>query len=336
MKAVVLRGFGSADQFTLTEVDKPEMLDDQVLVRIKATSFNPIDYQMRQGAAERKLLKSPILGRELAGVIEATGKGVTQYGAGDEVAAYVGGLASNGTYAEYISIPQSLIARKPASVSFAQAAALPMAGLTALQCVERLNLPEDSLVLVTGGAGGVGTMLIKLLLSRGMGRLFTTAGSGASKSHLVDLGLDEIRILDYREPAILQYLTEATAGRKFDCCIDLVGGTMSELCSQVIRVNGVFADVTFLTTGKAREQLFDKATTIVNIANYAYSLTGDPADTAYYGRKLHELFAWIGQQTIPAPPVAVVGALSAETVKAAHHMLENNMTAGKKLVMIVD
>jgi NADPH:quinone reductase-like Zn-dependent oxidoreductase len=336
MKAVVLRGFGSTDQFTLAEVATPEMSDGQVFVRIKATAFNPIDYQMRQGAAESKLLRSPILGRELAGVIEATGKGVTQYKAGDEVAAYVGGLASNGTYAQYISIPQTLIARKPASLSFAQAAALPMAGLTALQCAERLNLSGDSLVLVTGGAGGVGTMLIKLLLSRGITRLITTAGSEASKRHLVALGVAGDLILDYREPTLLQSLTEATAGKKFDCCIDLVGGTMSELCSQVIKVNGVFADVTFLTTDKAREQLFDKATTIVNIANYAYSLTGNPADTAYYGRKLHELFTWIEQQRVPAPPIAVVGTLGTQTVKAAHHMLENNLTAGRKLVMVVD
>ncbi len=335
MKAVVLRGFGTVDHFALAEVDPPQSADEEVLVRIKATAFNPIDYQMRQGAPETKLLKSRILGRELAGVVEATGKNVTRYKPGDEVAAYVGGLASNGTYAEYLSVPQQLLARKPAFVSFAQAAALPMTGLTALQCVERLNLAADSLVFVTGGAGGVGTMLIKLLLSRGVGRLFTTAGSEASRKHLVALGLDGRRILDYREPALLQRLVQATAGRAFDCCIDLVGGAMSEVCSQVIKVNGVFADVTFLTTGKAREQLFDKAATVVNVANYAYSLTGNPADTAYYGRKLGELFAWMERDKIPAPPVAVVGPLSAQTVRAAHQLLENNQTQGRKLVMTV-
>jgi NADPH:quinone reductase-like Zn-dependent oxidoreductase len=336
MKAVVLRGFGSADQFALAEVDTPAVSDDQVLVRIKATAFNPIDYQMRQGAAESKLLRSPILGRELAGVVEETGKGVTRYQAGDAVAAYVGGLASNGTYAQYISIPQSLIARIPASLSFAEAAASPLAGLTAWQCAERLNVSGDSLVLVTGGAGGVGTMCIKLLLSRGIARLMTTAGSDASKRHLMELGLAGNRIFDYRDPALVQSLMAATAGNKFDCCIDLVGGTMSELCSQVIKVNGVYADVTFLTTPKAREQLFDKATTLVNIANYAYSLTGDPADAAYYGRTLHALFTWIEQQQVAAPPVAVVGTLSAETVKTAHYLLENNLTAGRKLVMAID
>jgi NADPH:quinone reductase-like Zn-dependent oxidoreductase len=97
--------------------------------------------------------------------------------------------------------------------------ASPLAGLTAWQCAERLNVSADSLVLVTGGAGGVGTMLIKLLLSRGIGRLVTTAGSEGSKRHLMELGLAGNRILNYRDPALLQSLMAATAGSKFDCCM---------------------------------------------------------------------------------------------------------------------
>ena len=105
---------------------------------------------------------------------------------------------------------------------------------------------------------------------------------------------------------------------------------MSELCAQVIKTNGNYADVTALTTVAAREELFNKGAVIINISNYAYSLSGD---LAYYGNGLNEIARLLANHLITPPPVYIVGALSVETVANAHDLLENNQAKGRKLVM---
>ncbi|QMU29376.1 quinone oxidoreductase family protein [Adhaeribacter radiodurans] len=336
MKAVVLKSFGSIDNFALTEVENPNVAANEVLVKIKATAFNPIDYQMRQGSSESKLLKSFILGRELSGVILEVGHNVTGFATGDEITAYVGSLASNGTYAELISIPQQLIAKKPSVLSHAQAAALPLVGLTALQCFERLTLPLEATIFMSGGAGGVGTILIQLLLTRGYQKLITTAGNTESQNHLLSLGLPSKHIIDYHENDYLAKIKDQVPRGTYDGCIDLVGGYMAEVCAELIKIHGVYVDVTFLTTIKAREVLFNKATTILNVANYAYTLSGNIADTSLYGKNLTTLFQKVESRIILPAEVEIIGNLNVETVQLAHQKLETNQTKGKKLVMLIE
>ncbi|HVG14022.1 MAG TPA: hypothetical protein VM935_03640, partial [Chitinophagaceae bacterium] len=111
MQAIVLTGFGGIENFELRTVPLPHGKAENLLVRIKAVSFNPVDYQMRQGLSEKKLLQSPILGREFAGNV--VGGNCTEYGfeKNQAVYGYAGSLGSNGTYAEYISLPASVVAR---------------------------------------------------------------------------------------------------------------------------------------------------------------------------------------------------------------------------------
>ncbi|HLO79845.1 MAG TPA: NADP-dependent oxidoreductase [Chitinophagaceae bacterium] len=336
MKAVVLRDFGTAENFELADLPQPVVQPEQVLVKIKAAAFNPIDYQMRRGDSEKKLLKSAILGRELSGIVEAVGERVKNFVPGDKVAAYVSSLASNGTYAEYISVPHQMLAKMPAGLSFEQAAALPLVGLTALQCVERLQLKTEDKVFVSGGAGGVGTILLQLLLMGGIHRITTTAGNEKSRAHLRSLGLHDNQIIDYRESNLVQRVQDVFESREYDCCIDLVGGATSELCAAVIKVQGIYVDVTRLATEAARSLLFDKATMVMNIANYAFAVFGRPEQLTSYGEKLQWLFQRIESNQLSPAAVEIVGNLSAETVKKAHQMLEANETKGKKLVMIMD
>lgn len=336
MKAIVLKDFGSTDNFVLAEVATPNITDNEVLVKIMASSFNPIDYQMRQGATESKLLKSPILGRELSGVVVERGKNANEFSVGDNVSAYVGSLASNGTYAEFISIPKQLLAKNPKALSFAQAAALPMVGMTALQCFNRLAIPKNQTIFIAGGAGGVGTILIKLLLATGNTHIITTAGNEESKNQLLKLGLSADAIINYKQTDFKEQLLSKTSSGKFDYCIDLVGGNMSEVCAELLQIHGTYADITFLATDKARELLFDKAATIVNVANYAYTLSGNEEDIAFYGKALAELFDKIDQQLLSPTDITVVGNLNVETVAKAHLLMENNQTKGKKLVMVAE
>lgn len=336
MKAITIKSFGSIDSFKHEEVEQPQVQNDEVLIKIKATAFNPIDYQMRQGATESKLLKSPILGRELSGEIMQVGQHVDEFVIGDKVSAYVGSLASNGTYTEYISVPARLVAKNPSTLSFEQATAIPMVGMTALQCFNRMAVPKEKTILVIGGAGGVGTILIKLLLANGNTKILTTAGSTESIEHLTSIGINRDNIIDYHKEDVLSALKRKHEGHSFEYIIDLVGGKMSEVCADLIEVFGTYVDVTFLVTDIAREKLFDKAATVINITNYAPASTQTEESLAYYGNSLKTLFDKIEQNIITPTAINVIGDLSIETVQKAHQLMENNQTKGKKLVMYVE
>jgi len=331
MNAVVLRKFGGTENLELAEIAQPEVKYGEVLIRIRSTAFNPIDYQMRQGASEAKLLKSDVLGRELSGEIVQLGEGVGSFAVGDKVAAYVGSMASNGTYAEYISVPSTLIARIPPQLTFEQAAAIPMVGMTALQCFRRVVVPKEKPVFIAGGAGGVGTILIKLFLSSGNRNIYTTAGSIDTINHLKDIGVSGNNIINYKEYDVADVLSKRIGC--FDYVIDLVGGKMSEACAELVEIFGTYVDVTFLATGKARELLFDKAATIVNIANYAPSLGNGPEKYRYFGDALGEIFDKIDRGIISPTDIRVVGSLSVDTVREAHRLMEQNETKGRKLIM---
>lgn len=334
MKAVILKGFGSVKNFELGEIEQPEPKNNEVLIKIKATAFNPIDYQMRKGEAESKLLKSSILGRELSGEIVQLGKDVTSFKVGDKVSAYVGSLASNGTYAEFISVPEKLAAKNPSKLSFEQATAIPMVGMTALQCFKRIVIPKEKPIFIAGGAGGVGTILIKLLLANGNKNIYTTSGNSDSTNHLKNIGIDESNIIDYKKGNIINMLKDKNGN--FEYVVDLVGGSMSEICAELVDIFGTYVDVTFLATENAKEMLFDKATTIVNIANYAPALKDNAEIFEYYGNALKELFDKIEKNIITATEVHVIGNLSIENVQKAHLILETNQTKGKKIVMTVE
>jgi len=291
---------------------------------------------MRQGAKESKLLKSLILGRELSGEVVQVGKNVAFAKTGENVTAYVGSLASNGTYAEFISVPQELLAKKPEKLTFEEASALPLVGMTALQCFKRVPIPKNKSIFISGGAGGVGTILIKLLLANGNHQIVTTAGNDDSINHLVSLGLNKKNIVNYKNENMISALKAKNIDGPFEYIIDLVGGKMSELCAELIGVYGTYIDVPFLTTGKAREILFGKATIIVNVANYAHALKKEEKSLSYYGTELKELFDKIEHNDITPTSIHVVGNLSVETVRKAHQLMEENQTKGKKLVMKID
>ncbi|RYD58661.1 MAG: NADP-dependent oxidoreductase [Sphingobacteriales bacterium] len=332
MKAVVLKDFGGTDQFMLEDIAVPGNPPGNVLIRIKATAFNPIDYQMRLGLGESKLLKSPVLGRELAGIVADAGN--STFSNGDNVYAYVGSLGSNGTYTEYVSIPQQMVARMPKGISYTEAAAIPMVSLTALQCAERMQIGSKDSVLIAGGAGGVGLVLIQLLRISGLNNIVSFAGNEQSKQALRKLGLADEQILDYRQPQPASLAISANEGKYYDYCIDIVGGTMSDICSEVLKVNGNYADVAFLGSPQSKGVLFDIAANIYNIANYAYA--AEPHMLHHYGDKLTYLTQLIDDGSLRPPQVLCVGGLSVAAVSEAHRMLEENKAMGRKLVMEVE
>lgn len=328
MKAIILNtNFQLENGF----VEKPRPKSNEVLIQIKASGFNPIDYQMLENKHERKLIQSPILGRELSGIVVETGDKVTHFTIGDEVYCGSGSMGSNGSYAEFIAVPESIVAFKPSNISFEQAAAIPSVGMTALQIFNRLSLDENTNLLITGAAGGVGSFLIKLLLANHYSKITATVGTDENRNILLKMGLQNHQIVNYKEDNLVDNLLKANNNLPFDIGIDLVGNYMSEITAEVLKINGFYFDVTALTNPESREMLFNKGNVIVNISNYAHSLT---KNYAYYKNSLNEISRLIENNTIAPPKYKTVGNLSLETVLKAQSMLKNNQTQGNKLIMI--
>jgi NADPH:quinone reductase-like Zn-dependent oxidoreductase len=227
MRAAIYDRFGGAEVLQVREVDDPPVGPDTVLVRARATSVNPVDWKIRggylQGAYPHHL---PIItGWDVAGVVEQVGPAVrTGVRPGDEVFAYVRrDDVAFGTAAELVPAPERTVAAKPESLSFEEAACLPLAGLTAYQSlVEALEVKPGERVLIHAASGGVGHLAVQIAVSLGA-EVVGTAGSG-NLDHVRELGA--IHALDYSAGPISEQL-ESTGGQ-VDAVLDLFGGDALE------------------------------------------------------------------------------------------------------------
>jgi len=329
MKAIVLTGAG---QLQLESVPAPIAKAGEIVIRIVATGFNPIDYQMRENEMERKLLHSPILGREFSGIVTEIGEGLSAYKPGDEVFGASGSMGSNGTYAEYISVPEAIVMHKPASITFTEAAAISSAGLTALQCFNRMKAGPNDTVFITGAAGGVGAMLVKILLAHRFYNFIATAGNDDSIKALKAIGVKDHQIINYQADEVETTALLKNGHKKFDFVTDLVGGRIAESAARLLKINGTYLDVTALLTADARETLFHIGASILNISNYAYAAE---KNYGYYKTGLAELARLLNEGYISPPAIELLGPLGVDTAEKAHDILRRNKTKGKKLVMQV-
>jgi NADPH:quinone reductase-like Zn-dependent oxidoreductase len=175
MRAIAEDEFGGP--VALMDLPAPEIGADEVLIRVRAAGVNPFDWKVADGELRDELEhRFPlILGFDAAGVVERVGAGVTGLAEGDEVYGYLfKPVVGGGAYAEYVGAPTAIVARKPESVGFAEAAALPMPGLTAMDLVDAVDPKEGKTVLVVGATGGVGSYAVQLAARRGA-RVIATA-----------------------------------------------------------------------------------------------------------------------------------------------------------------
>jgi NADPH:quinone reductase-like Zn-dependent oxidoreductase len=217
MKAIVHHEYGSPDVLELEEIDRPVVKDDEVLVRVRASSANPADwhfmrgvpYVMRPQSGLRKP-KNGILGRDIAGEVEAVGKDVTGFRPGDEVFANVG----SGGFAEYASVPEDFLVQKPVNLTFEQAATVPLAALTAVQGLRDAgHLQPEQKVLIIGASGGVGTFAVQI--AKSLGADVTGVCSTRNVELVRSLGADHV--IDYTQGDFTQ------SGQKYDLIFQLAG-----------------------------------------------------------------------------------------------------------------
>lgn len=231
MKAIVLGRFGRPDVLTLKEVDKPKPSSDEVLIKVKAIGINPVDTKVRAGINRiSKMIELPaIIGWDVSGIVESCGPDATGFQPGDEVFGCIGFPGSGGGYAEYAVTDPNLLAMKPAAVSFEEAAALPIAGLTAYQSIhEQLKLEKGQSILIQAASGGVGHLAVQFAKIAGA-EVFGTA-SAINVHFLEALGID--RVIDYKTQKFEELLHD------LDAVQDAFGGNILYRSISCIRPGG--------------------------------------------------------------------------------------------------
>jgi NADPH2:quinone reductase len=221
MKAMILKSFGGPESFQFIDVPKPVPGTGHVLVRVHATSINPLDYQVRRGDYADLVPLPAITGHDVSGVVEAIGPGVTAFAPGDEVWYTPQIFDGPGSYAEYHVAAQSIIGKKPASLSHLEAASLSLVGGTAWEALTvRAALKVGESILIHGGAGGVGHVAIQLAKAIGA-RVFTTVRE-ANVEFARSMGADVI--IDYEKEDYVDAINRETDGRGVDVVFDTIGG----------------------------------------------------------------------------------------------------------------
>jgi NADPH:quinone reductase-like Zn-dependent oxidoreductase len=235
VKAIVRDSYGSPDVLELTDIDKPEPADDEVLLRVHAASVNPADWHILRGipyiARMQFGLRKPkdrILGCDVAGHIEAVGKDVTMLQPGEEIfgSPFMHGL---GAFAEWVCISEDLLAPKPATLSFEQAAAVPLAALTALQALrDQGRIEPGHKVLIIGASGGVGTFAVQIAKS------FDAEVSGVCSTRNMEMvrSLGADHVIDYT----VEDFTHS--GQTYDLIFQLAGTLSPSECRSALTSNG--------------------------------------------------------------------------------------------------
>ena len=234
MKAIIYTQYGPPDVLQLKEVEKPVPKDDEVLVKIHAAATNPLDWHFMRAAPFiirfiSGLLKPrhQILGADIAGQVEAVGANVKQFKVGDEVY----GEILRGGFAEYVCVTEDKLVLKPSNLSFEQAAAVPVAGLTALQCLrDQGQIQSGQKVLINGASGGVGTFAVQL--AKVFGAVVTGVCSTQNVDRVRSIGADQV--IDYTREDFTQ------TGQLYDLVFDNVGNRSIADIKRILAPTGMY------------------------------------------------------------------------------------------------
>jgi NADPH:quinone reductase-like Zn-dependent oxidoreductase len=300
LRAAVIHETGGPEVLRLEDVPTPEPADGQLLVRVRAASVNAIDWKIRAGGRPVELPK--ILGNDISGTVEASRD--AELSAGDDVF----GFAPGGGYAQYALCAPAALARKPAGVTHEQAAAIPVAGLTAWQALfDRGGLTSGQTALIAGAAGGVGHLAVQL--AKRAGAHVIGIGSTHNRDFVLGLGADEY--VDYTQ----QDVREAVSG--VDVALDAVGGQTTETLVPVVRPGGILVTIASAPPEEAARERGVRAEILM--------MSARPEQLA----RIAELVA-DGELRVETPE-----ALALADVQRAHELSESGHARGK-IVLTVD
>ncbi|HEX7063597.1 MAG TPA: NADP-dependent oxidoreductase [Bacillales bacterium] len=308
MKAVIIEQYGGADKLKVTDMAKPELKSNDVLIEIAATSVNPVDWKIREGYLQEKInYEFPlILGLDAAGVIKEVGKNVKSFQVGDEVFTRPD-ILRNGTYAEYVAVDESLVAAKPNNLTFEEAASIPLVGLTSWQClVDKANIGKGDRVFIHAGAGGVGSFAIQL--AKAFGCWVATTGSSRNVQFLNDLGADQV--INYEEEDFTEELEPV------DIVFDTLGGEIQEQSYRVLKEGGHLVSIADVPDEQTAEK---------------YGVQSDYVFMDPNGEELSKIGKMLKDEQIK-PIIGRTMALS--DIQEAHKMSETGHTRGKIVLKV--
>lgn len=302
MKTIAIKKFGSADELIEMEMDSPTIHEDQVLIEVYAFSINPVDWKRRAGHMGGKL--PMILGGDVAGVVAKAGKDVTHLKVGDRVFAN-----ASRTYSEYVKARASVTVKIPDNLSFAEAAAVPLAGQTAWEAlIEQGHLKKGDKVLVHAGAGGVGSLAIQI--AKHFGAAVASTASEQNKNFLTSLGVDHF--IDYKKEDFEQTLDD------MDLVLDPIGGETQEKSLHVLKKGGRLVSLVQEPDNGILKEL---------------GVTGAVFSMSPTGERLHQIAELLKNEDIK-PLVTQIYSFTEDGVRKAHEQSESGHTRGKIVIEV--
>jgi len=324
MKAMTIKGFGGPEVFEMSSLPVPECGKGQVLIKVAASTVNPIDYKIRSGLLKAIAPESGVLGFDVAGTVEATGEGVSGLQPGDEVYGCTGAvLEHSGALAEYQVADARLLAKKPGNLSLEEAVALPLVSITAWDALIRgTGIKEGERVLVHGAAGGVGHVGIQLAKNAGAD-VYATVSSDEKAAVARTLGAQPI---NYKEQSVEQYVDEYTGGKGFDVVFDTVGGENLVRSLEAAALEGRVTSVNTRTTADLG-LLHQKALSLHVVFMVIPILHDQPEGKARHGDILREITQRVELEEFR--PLIHEQRFAFEDVGDAHTLLEQGGATGK-------
>jgi NADPH:quinone reductase-like Zn-dependent oxidoreductase len=311
MKAYELKEAGSVDQLQIIEIDKPVAAANEVIIKSKAISINPVDIKTRMGKGKYKALKeshSPvIIGWDVSGVVESVGEGVSQFKPGDEVFGMINFPGHGKAYAEYVSAPAGQIAKKPANITHEEAAAATLAALTAYQILRNHVTAGDN-ILIQAGAGGVGHFAVQI--AKNIGARVTATASAKNIDFVKGLGADEV--IDYTK----QPFEDAVSG--LDFVLDALGGDTLKRGIQTVKAGG---KIVSLPSGALVDEISELAKS-KNVEAIFQMVVSN-------GEGMQQIADWLQSGELKAEVSQV---FSFEQLREAHAAVETGRTRGKVVV----
>jgi NADPH:quinone reductase len=324
MKAFVIEHFGAPDSFQIADLPKPELLPNHVLIKVAATSVNPVDTKIRRGFIPNITPNFPaVLHGDVAGVVEALGSKVNAFKVGDEIYGCAGGVkGTGGALAEYMLTDSNLIAHKPKSLTMAQAAALPLVSITAWEgLIDRAQVQSGAKVLVYGGTGGVGHLGVQLAKWAGA-EVYATVSSPEKAAIALSLGADVA--INYHEIAVEEFVAQYTDDQGFDLVFDTVGNDNLQNAFQAAKLNG-----TVVSTVSMSQQnlslMHAKGLTLHLVYMLLPMLSG--INRPHHGEILAQLAQLVDRGQVR--PLLDRQAFTFSEVAAAHAHLESGQAIGK-------
>ncbi|SON50148.1 NADP-dependent oxidoreductase [Vibrio tapetis] len=235
MRAIQIQQYGGVEKLQLQQVEKPAINADDILVLVKSAAINPVDWKIREGYLQAFIpYEMPFtLGWDVSGVVAEVGANVTEFNVGDEIFSRPA-INRNGSYADYIAVKADEAVLKSTKLDFAQAAALPLAGITAWQClVDVADVQAGQRVLVHAGAGGVGHLAIQI--AKAKGAIVVATASAANQDLLVEFGADQA--VDYAKAPLSEQI-EAV-----DIVVDTMGGDVQKQSWSLLKEGGILVSV---------------------------------------------------------------------------------------------